>query len=104
MNTDQKPESKLRVFVSSVQKELGPERAAVSQVIAVDPFLEKHCEAVLFETEPTNGIPRKKAYLDTLKGCEIYLLIVDVEYGRPDGCFIVTLPGPNGNYDRIRLE
>ena len=90
MNTDQKLESKLRVFVSSVQKELGPERAAVSQVIAVDPFLEKHCEAVLFETEPTTGIPKKKAYLDTLKGCKIYLLIVDVEYGRPDGDLSAT--------------
>lgn len=90
MKTAQKLESKLKVFVSSVQKELGPERAAVSQVIAVDPFLDKHCEAVLFETEPTTGIPKKNAYLDTLKGCELYLLIVDVEYGRPDGDLSAT--------------
>ena len=89
MNTDQL-ESKLKVFVSSVQKELGPERAAVSQVIAVDPFLEKHCAAILFETEPTTGRPGKTAYLDTLKECELYLLIVDVEYGRPDGDLSAT--------------
>lgn len=38
--------SKLKVFVSSVQKELGLERAAVPQLIAIDPFLDKHCEAV----------------------------------------------------------
>ena len=55
--------TKLRVFVSSVQKELEHERAAVAQLISVDPFLLKHCE---------------------------------------DGYFVVTFPGPNGNYDRIK--
>lgn len=82
--------SKLKVFVSSVQKELGLERAAVPQLIAIDPFLDKHCEAVLFEKEPTTGVPRKKAYLEVLKDCQIYLLIVDVEYGRPDGDLSAT--------------
>lgn len=81
---------KRKVFVSSVQKELGLERATIPQVIAVDSFLEKHCEAVLFEREPTTGRPKKKAYLDSLKACEIYLLIVDVEYGRPDGDLSAT--------------
>lgn len=90
MNTDQKLKSKIKVFVSSVQKELGPERAAVSQVIAVDPFLEKHCEAILFENEPTPGRPQKKPYLDTLKECELYVLIVDVEYGGFDGKLSAT--------------
>ena len=65
--------------MSSVQKELGPERAAVSQVIAVDPFLEKHCEAMLDHGLDAPGL------------------------SRADGYFIVTLPGPNGNYDRIRV-
>jgi predicted HTH transcriptional regulator len=82
--------SKLRVFVSSVQKELGMERAAVPHVIAVDSFLDMQCEAVLFENEPTSGRPRNKVYLECLKGCAIYLLIVDVEYGRPDGDFSAT--------------
>ncbi|NTU43991.1 MAG: DUF4062 domain-containing protein [Chlorobiaceae bacterium] len=81
---------KLRVFVSSVQKELGLERAAVPQSIVVDPFLEKHCQAVLFEEEPTTGRPKNHAYLETLQGCEIYLLIVDVEYGQPDGHLSAT--------------
>ncbi len=82
--------SKLKVFVSSVQKELGFERTAVPQVIAVDSFLEKHCEAVLYDKEPTTGRPKKKAYLESLKGCDLYLLIVDVEYGRPDGDLSAT--------------
>lgn len=82
--------SRLKVFVSSVQKELGLERAAVPQVIAFDTFLDKHCEAVLFEEQPTTGRPKKRAYLETLKDCAIYLLIVDVEYGRPDGDLSAT--------------
>ncbi|SRR6266567_51832 len=77
--------SKLRVFVSSVQKELEHERAAVAQLISVDPFLLKHCEAVLYDKEPPTGRPREKAYLDCLGSCAIYLLLVDVEYGRPAG-------------------
>jgi len=82
--------NKAKVFVSSVQKELGLERVTIPQVIAVDSFLEKHCEAVLFEMEPTTGRPKNKAYLETLKSCDIYLLIVDVEYGRPDGDLSAT--------------
>lgn len=77
--------SKFRVFVSSVQKELEHERAAVAQLISVDPFLLKHCETVLYDKETPTGRPNEKAYLDSLRSCNIYLLLVDVEYGRPAG-------------------
>jgi predicted HTH transcriptional regulator len=73
--------SKIRIFVSSVQKELAPERAAVAQMLAIDPFLVQHCEAVLYEKQPSSGKPDKKAYLEELKTCAIYLLLLDVEYG-----------------------
>ena len=69
--------SKLRVFVSSVQKELEHERQAVAQLISVDPFLLKHCEPVLYDKEPPTGRPNEKDYLDCLRSCEIYLLLVD---------------------------
>lgn len=82
--------SKLRVFVSSVQKELEHERAAVAQLISVDPFLLKHGEAVLYDREPPVGRPNQKAYLDCLRSCDIYLLLVDVEYGRPTGDLSAT--------------
>ena len=42
----------LRIFISSVQKELELERAAVAGLIATDPFLLQHCLPVLFEQEP----------------------------------------------------
>ena len=44
--------SKLRVFVSSVQKELEIERVAIASLITTDPWLLQHCEPVLFEKEP----------------------------------------------------
>jgi hypothetical protein len=47
----------LRVFISSVQKELELERAAVASLITTDPFLLQHCEAVLFENEPPTARP-----------------------------------------------
>lgn len=42
---------KKRVFISSVQKELELERAAVSGFIATDPFLMQHCSPILFDNE-----------------------------------------------------
>ena len=77
--------AKLRIFVSSVQKELEHERAAVAQLISVDPFLLKHCEPVLYEKDPSTGRPNAKGYLDRLRECQIYLLLLDAEYGRVAG-------------------
>lgn len=82
--------SKLRVFVSSVQKELEHERAAVATVISTDPFLLKYCEAVLFEQEALPPHPIPKPYLAALQECAIYLLLIAQEYGRPDGDLSAT--------------
>jgi predicted HTH transcriptional regulator len=82
--------SSLRVFVRSVQKELEHERAAVAQLISVDPFLLKHCEPVLYEKDPSTGRPSKKGYLARLRECQIYVLLLDVEYGRPAGDLSAT--------------
>ena len=75
----------LRIFISSVQKELELERAAVASLIATDPFLLQHCAPVLFEKEPPAARPAPQGYLATLRGCELYVLIVANEYGQPDG-------------------
>ena len=75
--------SPLRIFISSVQKELELERAAVAGLIATDPFLLQHCVPVLFEKEPPAARPAKQAYLATLRGCALYVLIIANEYGQP---------------------
>lgn len=74
---------KLRIFVSSVQKELEVERVAMAGWVSTDPHLADVCEIVLFEKEPLSGKRVTKPYLACLKTCDIYLLILDCEYGRP---------------------
>ncbi len=75
----------LRIFISSVQKELELERAAVAALIGTDPFLLQHCMPVLFEKEPPPPRPAKQPYLDALSGCAVYVLMIANEYGQPDG-------------------
>jgi hypothetical protein len=41
----------IRIFISSVQKELELERAAVASLISTDPFLLQHCVPVRFDKE-----------------------------------------------------
>ena len=88
--------SKLRIFVSSVQKELERERAAIAQLISVDPFLLQHCDPVLYDQEPPPGRPNPKAYLDCLRSCQVYLLMVDLEYGHVAG-------GVSATHEEYRL-
>jgi predicted HTH transcriptional regulator len=77
--------SRIRIFVSSVQNELAFERSAVAQLISIDPFLARHCEPVLFENVAPSGKPDRKAYLQCLESCQIYTLLVYLEYGRLAG-------------------
>ncbi len=77
--------AKKRIFISSVQKELELERAAVASLVATDPFLLQHCVPVLFEKEPPAARPAPKGYLETLHGCALYVLIIAHEYGQLDG-------------------
>ena len=82
--------SKLRVFVSSVQKEMESERVAIASLITTDPYLLQHCEPVLFEKEPAPARKLSQPYLKCLESCQIYLLLVHKEYGKPDGSLSAT--------------
>src|ERR1700682_5783412 len=73
--------SKLRVFVSSVQKELENERLAVLSLISTDAFLQVHCEPVLYEFEPASPEKAAQECLDLLGGCEMCLAIIWKDYG-----------------------
>jgi predicted HTH transcriptional regulator len=75
----------VRIFISSVQKELEMERAAVAGLISTDPFLLQHCVSVLFEKEPPPSRPASKPYLAALKGCQAYVLMIANEYGGAAG-------------------
>lgn len=82
--------SKLRVFISSVQKELEPERVALASLITTDPFLMQHCVPVLFEKEPIPARPSPKPYLACLQSCQAYVLLLFNDYGQPDGDLSAT--------------
>jgi len=81
---------KLRVFVSSVQKELEDERLIVQNLVNTDPFLSAHCVPVLYEAEPAAFEKALEGCLKTLDACQVYLLLVAVEYGSPVGRLSIT--------------
>ena len=82
--------TKLCVFVSSVQKELEDERLIVQNLVNTDSFLSAHCTPVLYELEPASPDKALEGCLQSLDGCQVYLLIVGIEYGAPVGGLSIT--------------
>lgn len=81
--------SLFKVFVSSVQKELEDERLLIQNLVNTDPFLSAHCTPVLYEYEPASAEKALEGCLKSLNNCQVYLLIVGVQYGTPaDGLSI----------------
>jgi predicted HTH transcriptional regulator len=83
-------ENHLRVFVSSVQRELEDERVTVQNLINTDSFLLKHCLSVLYEYEPASPDKALEGCLKSLDACDVYLLIVGSEYGSLVGDISIT--------------
>lgn len=81
---------KLRVFVSSVQKELDDERLIVQNLVNTDPFLSAHCMPVLYELEPASPTKALDGCIESLDTCQVYLLIVGVQYGTLMGELSIT--------------
>ncbi|MFZ7125121.1 MAG: ATP-binding protein [Desulfobacterales bacterium] len=80
----------LRVFVSSVQKELEDERLIVQNLINTDAFLSIHCAPVLYEFEPASPAKALDDCMMALDGCNVYLLIVGSNYGTSIGEISIT--------------
>ena len=76
---------KLRVFISSVQKELEEERMQLRILLTSDPFLLRYTVPKLFEKYPAPLRPDKRAYLNLLEKCQLYVLIIGKEYGSDSG-------------------
>ena len=72
----------LKVFISSVQKELAEERRAVKDFISNDPLLRRFIKDVfLFEDIPAGDRKPDDIYLSEVKKSDIYLAIFGNEYG-----------------------
>jgi predicted HTH transcriptional regulator len=73
-----------------VQKELEDERLIVQNLVSTDPFLSAHCIPVLYELEPASPAKALDGCLETLNGCNVYLLIVGAQYGTLVGELSIT--------------
>jgi ATP-dependent DNA helicase RecG len=80
----------IRVFVSSVQKELEDERLIVQNLLTTDPFLSSHCVPVLFEYEPASPEKALEGCLTCLDGCQVYLAIIGAQEGTRVGAITIT--------------
>lgn len=73
---------KLRIFVSSVQKELAEERRAVKEFILHDPLLCRFAEEVfLFEDLPARDRKPDDIYLSEVDRCDVFIGILGNQYG-----------------------
>ena len=69
------------IFVSSVQKELAEERAAVRDFVRGDALLRRFFDVFLFEDLPASDRRTDEVYLDEVGRCDLYLGIFGSEYG-----------------------
>ncbi len=76
------PATRLKIFISSVQKELAEERRAVKNFITHDPLLSRFISDVfLFEDIPAKDRKPDDIYLGEVEQYDIYLAIFANKYG-----------------------
>jgi predicted HTH transcriptional regulator len=72
------------IFISSVQKELAAERAAVARHVRTDPLLRRFFDVFLFEELPPRDRRADDVYLEKVEQASIYLGLFGNEYGSED--------------------
>lgn len=76
---------KLKIFISSVQKEFQQARKDLKAFLLGDAVLHRFIsEVFLFEELPARDRRADEAYLEQVKRCDIYLGIFGYEYGHED--------------------
>jgi hypothetical protein len=79
------PTTRLRIFVSSVQKEFERVRSDLKAFLLGDAVLRRFVsEVFLFEELPARDRLADRVYLEEVKRCDIYLGIFGYEYGYED--------------------
>ncbi len=78
--------TRLKIFISSVQKELEQVRPDLKAFLLGDAFLRRFIsEVFLFEEIPAKDRRADQVYLEEVERCDIYLGIFGYEYGHEDG-------------------
>ena len=73
-----------------MQKELENERVTIQDLVENDPFLSAHYTSLLYEYEPAYPEKTLEGCLNALNSCQVYLLIVGVEYSTLVGEISIT--------------
>ena len=76
--------NRLRIFLSSVQKEFAEERTALREYLQNDPLLRRFFDPFLFEDVPAIDRRADSVYLDEVERCDIYLGLFGDDYGAED--------------------
>ena len=76
--------NKIRIFISSVQKEFAEERKALRDFLRGDPLLSRFFDVFLFEDVPAKDRRADELYLDEVEKSSIYIGLLGNEYGFPD--------------------
>jgi predicted HTH transcriptional regulator len=76
--------SPLRIFISSAQKELAPERAALRDYLRGDALMRKFFKVFLFEDAPAADRRADAVYLSEVERCDIYPGLFGNDYGFED--------------------
>lgn len=80
------PSPRLKIFLSSVQKEFADVRRDLKAFLLGDPFLRRFvAEVFLFEELPARDQRADDLYLAEVEHCDLYLGLFGREYGTPDG-------------------
>jgi len=72
---------RIRVFLSSVQKELQAERRAIRDFVQGDPLLRRFFRVFLFEDLPASDRRADRVYLAEVDRCGVYVGIFGNDYG-----------------------
>jgi len=75
---------KLKVFISSVQKEFARERQSLFQYLHSDPLLGLFFEPFLFENLPATDQRKDAVYINEVAKCDIYIGLLGSDYGFED--------------------
>ncbi len=79
------PATRLRIFISSVQKEFSDARRDLKAFLLGDAFLKRFvAEVFLFEELPAQDQRADDLYLSEVEACDIYIGILGNEYGQED--------------------
>ena len=76
--------SRLKIFISSVQKELAAERRAIRDFVNHDPLLRRFFDVFLFEDVPASSRRADEVYLAEVDAADVYLGLFGNDYGFED--------------------